>query len=81
MFTINVIMITFSICYFGRCAYETYENIRNQKQIEEGKYPNQFVVDMETMFIYLLFMDSPIFLIFWMHHKNSNRKLQRRQTE
>jgi len=64
--------MTFFICYMGRCGYETFENIRNAKMIQEGQAPSYFIVDMETMLIFLIFVDSPIFLIFLLHHRNSS---------
>ena len=68
-------MYTFSICYLLRTAYEAYENIRNMHHITDdpGSIPSLFLIDMETMIIYLVFMDSPIALIFYLHHKNSSQ--------
>ena len=67
---ITTILYTFSACYILRTAYEAYENVRNMQMIREQVYPNQFVVSMETMLIFLAFVDSPICLIFALHHMN-----------
>lgn len=75
--SIRTILLTFSICYIGRCGYEAYENVRNTRQLKEGIPPNQFYVDMESMLIFLIFVDSPIFLILLLHHRNAtyNRRI------
>ena len=71
---ITIIMYTFSICYLLRTAYETYENIRNLNAIKTGDFPDPFFLDMETMTIFLAFVDSPIALILYLHHINSSQK-------
>ena len=71
-------MYTFSICYLLRTSYEAYENIRNNKALQDddpsNDLPSIFYSDVETMIIYLAFIDSPIALIFYLHFANSSQR-------
>ena len=39
--------------------------------MKDDTYPEQFVVDMETMLIFGTFIDTPILVILLMHYMNS----------
>ena len=79
--SIRTILLIFTVCYIGRCGYEIYENIRNARQLKEEIVPSQFWVDMESMLIFLVFVDSPIFLVLLLHHRNATQVASSKQVK
>jgi len=76
---ITLILYSFAICFLVRSAYEAWENVRNHNQLTASVtiYPKQFQVDLESMLIFLLFVDFPIALILFLHHANSSQHERR----